>query len=47
MFQASEFITGCDQIGTPKEEDLGRWGHHFSATSVPDIIFQASAGDEV
>ncbi|KAK3420598.1 hypothetical protein EUGRSUZ_G01447 [Eucalyptus grandis] len=48
-------IAGClhklkaseKQIGTPKEEDLGSWGHHFSATSVPDIIFQASAGDEV
>ncbi|CAK9168936.1 unnamed protein product [Ilex paraguariensis] len=35
------------QVGTPKEEDLGNWGHHFFPTSVPDAIFQASAGDEV
>ncbi|XP_043710018.1 protein CHROMATIN REMODELING 25 [Telopea speciosissima] len=35
------------QIGTPLEEDLGSWGHHFHSTSVPDAIFQASAGDEV
>ncbi|KAK4752132.1 hypothetical protein SAY87_020930 [Trapa incisa] len=49
-------IAGClhklksseKQVGTPKEEDLGSWGHHFSAaTTVPDIIFQASAGEEV
>nr|GMD90405.1 protein CHROMATIN REMODELING 25 [Ipomoea batatas] len=35
------------QIGTPKEEDLANWGHHFFPTSVPDTIFQAAAGDEV
>ncbi|KAJ8619003.1 hypothetical protein MRB53_015189 [Persea americana] len=35
------------QLGTPLEEDLGSWGHHFFPTSVPDTIFQASAGDEV
>ncbi|GFY90011.1 DNA repair/recombination protein [Actinidia rufa] len=35
------------QVGTPLEEDLGSWGHHFLATSVPDAIFQASAGEEV
>lgn len=35
------------QVGTPKEENLCGWGHHFSATTVPDIIFQASAGEEV
>ncbi|XP_068642553.1 protein CHROMATIN REMODELING 25 isoform X2 [Aristolochia californica] len=35
------------QVGTPLEEDLGSWGHHFYPTTVPDVIFQASAGDEV
>nr|GLL47317.1 protein CHROMATIN REMODELING 25 [Ipomoea trifida] len=35
------------QMGTPKEEDLANWGHHFFPTSVPDTIFQAAAGDEV
>ncbi|KAM7482511.1 hypothetical protein LguiB_007094 [Lonicera macranthoides] len=48
-------ITGClhklknseKQVGTPLEEDLGSWGHHYSPTSVPDAIFKASAGDEV
>ncbi|XP_052199015.1 protein CHROMATIN REMODELING 25 [Diospyros lotus] len=48
-------ISGClhklrsseKQVGTPLEEDLGSWGHHFSASSVPDAIFQASAGEEV
>ena len=35
------------QVGTPLEEDLGSWGHHFFPMSVPDAIFQASAGDEV
>ncbi|EEF43701.1 DNA repair and recombination protein RAD54B, putative [Ricinus communis] len=35
------------QVGTPLEEDLGSWGHHFHSTSVPDAILQASAGDEV
>ncbi|KAJ8763549.1 hypothetical protein K2173_002432 [Erythroxylum novogranatense] len=35
------------QIGTPLEEDLGSWGHHFNSTSVPDAILEASAGDEV
>ncbi|EXC17352.1 DNA repair protein rhp54 [Morus notabilis] len=48
-------IAGCldklkrseKQMGTPLEENLGSWGHHFFPTSVPDAIFQASAGDEV
>ncbi|KAK6916452.1 SNF2, N-terminal [Dillenia turbinata] len=48
-------ISGClqslkkseKQIGTPLEEDLGSWGHHYFSRSVPDAIFQASAGDEV
>ncbi|KAA8545882.1 hypothetical protein F0562_020667 [Nyssa sinensis] len=48
-------ISGClhklksseKQVGTPLEEDLGSWGHHFLPTSVPDVIFQASAGEEV
>ncbi|GFP84567.1 protein chromatin remodeling 25 [Phtheirospermum japonicum] len=35
------------QVGTPKEEDLASWGHHQFPSSVPDSIFQASAGDEV
>lgn len=35
------------QVGTPLEEDLASWGHHFSPNTVPDTIFQASAGDEV
>ncbi|XAR72893.1 DNA helicase [Bertholletia excelsa] len=47
-------ISGClklrsseKQVGNPLEEDLGSWGHHCFATSVPDAIFQASAGEEV
>lgn len=48
-------ISGCldklksseRQVGTPLEEDLGSWGHHYSATTIPDAILQASAGDEV
>ncbi|XP_075477166.1 protein CHROMATIN REMODELING 25 isoform X3 [Primulina tabacum] len=48
-------IAGClhnlknheKQVGTPKEEDLAQWGHHHVPSSVPDRIFQASAGDEV
>lgn len=35
------------KVGTPKEEDLASWGHHHSPSTVPDLIFQASAGDEV
>ncbi|CAH9146022.1 unnamed protein product [Cuscuta epithymum] len=35
------------QIGTPKEEDLASWGHHFYPASVPDTILQSAAGDEV
>ncbi|KAH0681279.1 hypothetical protein KY284_022364 [Solanum tuberosum] len=35
------------QIGAPKEEDLASWGHHFSPKSVPDVIFQSAAGNEV
>ncbi|KAG8368368.1 hypothetical protein BUALT_Bualt15G0038200 [Buddleja alternifolia] len=35
------------QVGAPKEEDLANWGHHHSPSSVPDCLFQASAGDEV
>ncbi|CAH9100397.1 unnamed protein product [Cuscuta europaea] len=35
------------QIGTPKEEDLASWGHHFYPVSVPDTILQSAAGDEV
>ncbi|PQQ10890.1 protein CHROMATIN REMODELING 25 [Prunus yedoensis var. nudiflora] len=34
------------QVGTPLEEDLSNWGHHFFPTSVPDAILQASAGEE-
>ncbi|MCL7039607.1 hypothetical protein MKW94_008298 [Papaver nudicaule] len=48
-------ISGCldklksseKQLGTPLEEDLGSWGHHFLSATVPDSILQASAGDEV
>ncbi|KAK7253202.1 hypothetical protein RIF29_37728 [Crotalaria pallida] len=48
-------IAGCleklkrseKQVGSPLEEDLSSWGHHFFPTSVPDAILQASAGDEV
>lgn len=48
-------IAGClgnlktseKQVGNPLEEDLSSWGHHFFPTSVPDGVFQASAGDEV
>ncbi|XP_020089943.1 DNA repair and recombination protein RAD54 isoform X2 [Ananas comosus] len=48
-------ITGClhklknseKQVGTPSEEDLVSWGHHFDPSSVPDAILQSSAGDEV
>ncbi|GAB4853963.1 DNA-dependent ATPase protein rad54 [Ancistrocladus abbreviatus] len=35
------------QLGSPLDEDLHNWGHHLLPTSVPDAIFQASAGDEV
>lgn len=35
------------QVGSPLEEDLCNWGHHALSSSVPDDIFQASAGDEV
>ncbi|KAL9415141.1 hypothetical protein AB3S75_043420 [Citrus x aurantiifolia] len=35
------------QLGTPLEEYLNNWGHHFYSVSVPDAILQASAGDEV
>ncbi|KAH1030799.1 hypothetical protein J1N35_042973 [Gossypium stocksii] len=48
-------ITGCldklksseKQVGSPLEEDLISWGHHFHSESVPDAILQASAGGEV
>ncbi|XP_020551461.1 protein CHROMATIN REMODELING 25 isoform X2 [Sesamum indicum] len=48
-------IAGClnnlknheKQVGNPKEDDLANWGHHHFPSSVPDCIFQASAGDEV
>jgi len=42
------FILGtCSKVGTPLEEDLLNWAHHSSPTSVPDVVFQASAGNEV
>ncbi|XP_022746295.1 protein CHROMATIN REMODELING 25 [Durio zibethinus] len=48
-------IAGCldklksseKQVGTPLEEDLASWGHHFRSETVPDAILQASAGAEV
>ncbi|KAK2657127.1 hypothetical protein Ddye_010179 [Dipteronia dyeriana] len=35
------------QVGSPMEEDLKSWGHHFYSMSVPDTILQASTGDDV
>ncbi|KAL4573739.1 hypothetical protein LXL04_020556 [Taraxacum kok-saghyz] len=35
------------QVGRPLEKDLGRWDHHSTPNTVPDSIFQASAGDDV
>ncbi|KAJ0981511.1 hypothetical protein J5N97_009766 [Dioscorea zingiberensis] len=48
-------IAGClhklrsseKQLGSPLEEDLASWAHHFTPSTVPDLILQASAGDEV
>ncbi|XP_062221914.1 DNA repair and recombination protein RAD54 [Phragmites australis] len=48
-------ISGClqkmnsshHQIGRPSEEDLGSWGHHSGPSTVPDVILQSSAGEEV
>uniref|UniRef100_A0A5K1BJU4 Uncharacterized protein n=1 Tax=Nymphaea colorata TaxID=210225 RepID=A0A5K1BJU4_9MAGN len=34
-------------MGRPLEEDLASWGHDSSSTTVPDVILQASAGEEV
>lgn len=34
-------------MGSPSEEDLLNWAHHVSPTTVPDVLFQAAAGDEV
>ncbi|KAF3774361.1 CHROMATIN REMODELING 25 protein [Nymphaea thermarum] len=47
-------IAGCleklknskKQLRRPLEEDLASWGHHSSSTTVPDVILQASAGEE-
>lgn len=35
------------QDGNPSEEDLQRWGHHSSASTVPDAVMQRAAGDDV
>ncbi|KAJ8504198.1 hypothetical protein OPV22_005084 [Ensete ventricosum] len=35
------------QLGTPSEEDLGSWGHHSDPATLPDLILQSAAGDEV
>jgi hypothetical protein len=35
------------QEGCPSEEDLGKWGHHSSASTVPDLVMQRCAGDDV
>ena len=35
------------QIGSPLEEELRNWGHHSHPSTVPDVILQAAAGDEV
>lgn len=48
-------VTGCfegqrhweRQIGAPLEEDLKNWAHHSGTNTVPDLILQAAAGDEV
>ncbi|CAL9753894.1 unnamed protein product [Musa acuminata subsp. burmannicoides] len=41
-------LTGSQrQLGTPSEEDLGSWGHHSNPATVPDLILQLAAGDEV
>lgn len=33
------------QIGKPAEDDLGSWGHHEGAASVPDLALQAAGAD--
>lgn len=43
----SYFVLCACQLGSPLEEDLASWGHHFNLSTVPDLILQASAGDEV
>ncbi|GLJ13243.1 hypothetical protein SUGI_0208590 [Cryptomeria japonica] len=48
-------ISGCldkqrqseKQLGSPLEEDLKSWGHHELTDTVPDLILQAAAVDEV
>ncbi|XP_024532859.1 protein CHROMATIN REMODELING 25 [Selaginella moellendorffii] len=35
------------QIGEPAEEDLIRWAHHSHPSTVPDVILQWAAGEEV
>jgi DNA repair and recombination RAD54-like protein len=48
-------ISGCllnqsyseKQLGTPLEEDLQSWAHHKFPATVPDLVLQAAAGDEV
>lgn len=48
-------ISGCllkqsyseKQLGTPMEEDLQSWAHHKFPATVPDLVLQAAAGDEI
>nr|ADE76644.1 unknown [Picea sitchensis] len=48
-------ISGCllkqsyseKQLGTPLEEDLQSWAHHKFPATVPDLVLQAAAGDDV
>ena len=35
------------QDGNPSEDDLQGWGHHSSASTVPDIVMQRVAGEDV
>ena len=36
-----------EQEGTPKEEDLERWGHHSDPTTVPDDCMRLCGGSDV
>ncbi|XP_031479817.1 uncharacterized protein LOC116250327 [Nymphaea colorata] len=40
-------LHSTEKLGRPLEEDLASGGHHSSSTTVPDLILQASAGEEV
>lgn len=40
-------LTGCKQVGKPAEEDLKRWGHHSSPSTVPDDIMAQADPDVI